>query len=240
MRVFRSFAAICSVAFAASGVGFVFAAEARAAAQTLQDFGNGAVGAFLNCIPLSNGDQLCEDFVVQYFAVRNTGYGTAVFSHGQAYVHPDGTYDTLVDEFAFIDGVPGTYDISHLTFASMSGMVLTLNDYDSSTGSGTPNGRTVVLGPFQWTAASDPYVFPNDGPFSNGSPRHYVDHCITEVYNTHEVFTTAHVTGTINGVSVALYGPEYLPWPGTGPADALGAIFRTRITGVVATHPPGC
>lgn len=236
MRAFRSLL----VAIAASSVGFAVVTEARAAAQAIKDFGNGAVGAFLDCIPQSDGDQLCEDFIVQYFVVRNTGFGTAVFSHSKASIHPDGSYDVFVDEYGFADDVPGTYDNSQLTFASMSAVELAMNDFDASTGTSTPNGRTAVLGPFEWTAASDPYVFPNDGPFSDGSPRHYVDHCLTQVYNTHEIFTTAYVAGTINGVSVTQYGPEYLPWPGTGPADALGAIFKTRITGVRATHPPGC
>jgi len=77
-------------------------------------------------------------------------------------------------------------------------------------------------------------------PLRSGLPRHVVDRCSTQIYNTHERFTTAHVTGTINGVSVAQYGPTYLPWPGTGPADALGAIFDNRIKYNLSTHSPGC
>jgi hypothetical protein len=91
-------------------------------------------------------------------------------------------------------------------------------------------GWTVTLGPLEWTAASGPYVFGSDGPFGLGLRRHYVDRCVTAIYNAHAGLTTAHVTGTIDGVSVAGYGPGYLPWPGTGPADALGAIFDDRFT----------
>jgi hypothetical protein len=112
--------------------------------------------------------------------------------------------------------------------------------YDVSTGESTPNGRTVTLGPFEWTAASGPYVFGNDGPFGFGLPRKYVDRCVTAIENAHERFTTAHVTGTIDGVSVANYGPGYLPWPGTGPADALGAIFDNRFAVRVVSHSPTC
>jgi hypothetical protein len=135
--------------------------------------------------------------------------------------------------------VTGSYDRSRLTFARTAGATLGLYDIDAATGDLVPNGRTATLGPFKWTAASTIYVFGNDGPFGFGLPRHYVDRCVTEVSNAHERFTTAHVTGTIDGVSVETFGRSYLPWPGTGPADALGAIFDNRFTVRVASHP-GC
>jgi hypothetical protein len=84
------------------------------------------------------------------------------------------------------------------------------------------------------------YVFGNDGPFSFGLPRHFVENCVTEVSNAHERFTTAHVTGAINGEPVSAFGPAYLPWPGTGPADAFGAIYDNRFTVLLNTHGKGC
>ena len=214
---------------------------AQAKAFVLKDVGRGAVGAFNTCVPQSNGDQLCEDFIVEYFIVspNNAMQGTAVFTHYKAFIHPDGTADEFVPELGFA-GVTGSYDISHLTLASMSGITLYLNDVDPITGDLTPNGRMVTLGAFVWTAASDIYVFSNDGPFGIGLPRHVVYECVTQIYNAHERFTTAHVTGTINGISVAEYGPAYLPWPGTAPADALGAVTDVRIKFITAPHSGGC
>jgi len=214
---------------------------ARASAVTFQDYGRGAVGAFNTCVPQSNGDQLCEDFVVEYFIVspNKPTEGFAQFEHYEAFIHPDGTVDEFVAELGFA-AVTGSYDISHLTFASMSGVTVYLNDIDPVSGALTPNGRMATLSKFEWTAASDIYVFSNDGPFGIGLPRHFVDRCITQIYNTHERFTTAYVTGTINGISVADYGPAYLPWPGTSPADALGAIFDNRLKYVAAPHSGGC
>ena len=48
----------------------------------------------------------------------------------------------------------------------------------------------------------------------------------------------ARVTRTIVGVSVDGYDPWYLPFPGMGPDDALGAIFDNRFTVIVASHAP--
>ena len=224
----------------ASSVGFIPPMHAWAAAFTMRDFGLGAVGAFNTCTSQPSGDQLCEDLNVEYFVSgANSPQGVAVFTHFRAFIHPDGTATELAPELGFSD-VTGSYDNGRLTFASMSGVTLDLNDVDPSTGELTPNGRTVILGAFEWVAASGVYVFGNNGPFGAGLPRHVVDRCATQIYNTHERFTTAHVRGTINGVSVAVYGPSYLPWPGTGPADAPGAIFDNRIKYNLSTHSTGC
>lgn len=209
-------------------------------ADAIQDFGRGAVGAFNTCASQPNGDYLCNDFIVQYFADQNTVTGAACFEHYEAFVHPDGTADEFVAEFGCTYPVSGAYDAPRLTFARMSAATISLNVLDPSTGAVTPNGRTAILGPFEWVAASDIYVFGRDGPFGLGLPHLLVERCATQIYNTHERFPTAHVTGTINGISVAEYGPSYLPWPGTGPADALGAIFDLRINHVAASHSGGC
>jgi hypothetical protein len=161
-----------------------------------------------------------------------------VYEHYAAFIPADGEADEVVAEFGFAEDAPGAYDRAGLSFARSEGATMDL--YDVSTGESTPNGRTVTLGPFEWTAASGPYVFGNDGPFGFGLPRKYVDRCVTAIENAHERFTTAHVTGTIDGVSVANYGPGYLPWPGTGPADALGAIFDNRFAVRVVSHSPTC
>src|ERR1041385_4482600 len=186
-----------------SSVGLAMPQYAGAAAFGFRDFALGAVGAFSTCAAQPNGDQLCEDLDVEYFASGpNSQQGLAVFVHYRAFIHPDGTATELFPEVGFGD-VTGSYDNSRLTFASMSGVTLDLNDFDPSTGELTPNGRIVVLGPFDWVAASGVYVFGNDGPFGEGLPRHITDLCVTQNYNTQQRFTTAHVTGTINGVSVA-------------------------------------
>ena len=217
-------------------------ARAEGAADLkIHDFGRGAVAAYSTCTPQPNGDDLCEDFIVQYYvSPRGTGMGTAVLGHFMAFIHPDGTATEFVAEVGFADGVSGAYDISQLTFARMNGGTVNFYEFDPGTGDLIPNGRTATLGPFEWIAASGAYVFANDGPFGFGLPRHVVDSCATQIENAHERFTTARVTGSINGVSVDTLGPSYLPWPGTGPADALGAVFDNRIKIIVASHGPGC
>ena len=229
------------VALACSAVLSMSPAARAAADLKIHDFGRGAVAAYSVCTPQPNGDALCEDFIVQYYVgSRSTGVGTVVLEHYKAFIHPDGTATEFVAEVGFTNDVSGSYDNSRLTFAHMSGATVDLNDIDPATGALTPNGRTVTLGLFEWTAASGINVFGNDGPFGFGLPRHFVDRCVTQIENAHERFTAARVTGTINGVSVDAYGPSYLPWPGTGPGDALGAIFDNRITIIVASHAPGC
>jgi len=139
--------------------------HAWADALTMRDFGLGAVGAFNTCTAQPNGDQLCEDLNVEYFVSgANSQQGVAVFTHFRAFIHPDGTATELAPELGFSD-VTGSYDNGRLTFASMSGVTLDLNDVDPSTGELTPNGRTVILGAFEWVAASGVYVFGNNGPF---------------------------------------------------------------------------
>jgi hypothetical protein len=222
------------------------APAANAAADVrINHWGTGAVATFSVCTPLGDGDQFCEDRFVSYFA----DYGTAgergghsgpelLYEHYAAFIPADGEADEVVAEIGFTDDAPGAYDRSSLSFARSSGATMDL--YDVSTGDLVPNGRMVTLGPFEWTPASGIYVFGNDGPFGFGLPRHYVDRCVTAIENAHERFTTAHVTGTIDGVSVTNYGPGYLPWPGTGPPDALGAIFDNRFTVRVVSHSPVC
>jgi len=212
----------------------------------INHFGTGAVAAYSTCTPQPNGDNLCEDFIVDFGRGGSTRDGEArsttgvSLEHYVAFIHPDGTVTEFVAEIGFTDDVSGSYDASRLTFARMGGVTLGLYDIDPVTGALTPNGRTATLGPFAWTAASDIYVFGNDGPFGFGLPRHFVDRCVTQIENAHERFTTARVTGTINGISVDAFGPSYLPWPGTGPDDARGAIFNNRFTVLVASHSPGC
>lgn len=212
----------------------------------IKDFAAGAVAAYNVCIRQQNGDDLCEDFIVTYGRFGGTHLGEGLtpnsisLEHYRAFIHPDGTVTELTPEVGFTDDVSGAFDSSHLTFARMSGATLPLYDIDPATGALSPNGRTATLGPFEWTAASGIYVFGNDGPFGFGLPRLFVDRCITQIENAHERFATARVTGTINGVSVDAYGPSYLPWPGTGPADALGAIFDNRFNVIIAGHAPGC
>lgn len=206
----------------------------------------GAVAAYDVCTPEVNGDLLCEDFVVFYGRAwlaridKTPGPVFAEIDHFKAHVHPDGSFTEFLAETGFAENAEGFYDGSRLTFARMDGIALDMNDVDPETGALTPNGRAIVLGPFEWTSASSIYVFGNDGPFGFGLPRRFVDRCVTQIENAHERFTTAHVTGTIDGISVDNYGYAYLPWPGTGPADARGAIFKNYFTVIVTNHAPGC
>lgn len=222
------------------------APAAHAAADVrINHWGTGAVATFSECTSLGGGDHFCEDRFVSYFAdYGSAGTGEAhsspelVYEHYAAFIPADGEADEVVAEIGFAEDAPGAYDRARLSFTRSAGATMDL--FDVSTGDAVPNGRTVTLGPFAWTAASSPYVFGNDGPFGFGLPRHYVDRCVTAIENAHERFTTAHVTGTIDGVSVANYGPGYLPWPGTAPTDALGAIFDNRFTVRVVSHSPTC
>ena len=233
------------VAVVACSAVLLTAGAARAAADlNIKDFATGAVAAYSTCIPQSNGDDLCEDFIVQFGRFQTTGDGrvplTVVLEHYKAFIHPDGSANEFVAEVGSTDQVSGSYDASHLTFARMNGATVNFNDIDPTTGDLIPNGRTATLGPFEWTAASEIFVFGNDGPFGFGLPRLYVDRCVTQIENAYERFTAARVTGTINGISVDAYGPSYLPWPGLGPADARGAIFDNRFNVILTSHAPGC
>jgi len=212
----------------------------------INHYGTGAVAAYNRCVLQANGDQLCEDYIIGFGTqgftrdgVPRDAVGVSV-EHYEAFVHPDGSADEFVAEFGFNDQIAGSYERARLTFARMTGGTVALNDIDPISGNLVPNGRIATLGPFEWTAASLPYVFGNDGPFGFGLPRHFVEKCVTEVSNAHERFTTAQVTGTINGEPVSAFGPAYLPWPGTGPADAFGAIFDNRFTVVLNSHGVNC
>ena len=233
---------ILSIVIALVGLAVVVAVPVARAGLDLKihDFAAGAVAAYNRCTPQPNGDDLCEDFNVIFLSPPGSGDNVAYLEHFEAFIHPDGTATEFVAEVGFAAGVSGAYDGARLSVAHMDGATLALNDIDPSTGDLIPNGRTATLGPFEWTAASGVYVFGNDGLFGSVLPHLFVDRCVTQVNTDHDRFTTARVTGSINGVSVDAYGPSYLPWPGTGPADALGAIFNNRITIVVASHAPGC
>jgi hypothetical protein len=239
-RLLPSCAVICAVLACAAPV------ARGTVAVKINHYGSGAVAAYNTCTPEPDGNLLCDDHFVFFGRSGSTADGVSrdplgvSLEHYMGFIHPDGSADEFVAEIGISDQVSGFYDRARLTFARMGGATLALNDIDPVTGALVPNGRTATLGPFEWSAASPPYVFGNDGPFGFGLARHFVDHCVTALENAHERFTTAHVTGTINGISVANYGPAYLPWPGTGPADALGAIFDNRFTVRVVPHGPGC
>lgn len=55
-----------------------------------------------------------------------------------------------------------------------------------------------------WHAISDRVLFGNDGP-STGAPHHVVSKCVTSVAIGHETFTTASMTGTLDGAPVHSY-----------------------------------
>jgi hypothetical protein len=197
----------------------------------------GAVGAFDTCVPETAESQLCQDFFVSYveFGVTRDESSPAgegfvlIYEHYAAHIFTDGTADEFIAETGSAHGVPGSFDTGRLRFAHAQAASIALADIDPDTGDLTPNGRTVHLGAFDWIAASGVYVFGNDGPFQLGPPR-FTERCFTQIVNNHDRFTTAHVTGTIDGISVTQYGQAYLPWPGTGPADAYGAIFSDRFS----------
>jgi hypothetical protein len=211
------------------GASFGIPSAASAAAELkINHFGTGAVAAYATCTPQPNGDEFCEQFVVTYGRAGSTRDGEAhsqpgvALEHFEAFIHSDGTATEVV-ETGFTEDVNGSYDRSHLKFARMGGATLALNDVDPVTGELTPNGRSATLGPFEWIAASGIHVFGNDGPFGFGLPRHVVDRCGTQIENAH-----------------AELGPAYLPWPGTGPDDARGAIFDNRFNVRIVSHGPGC
>src|SRR5262249_45958379 len=108
-------------------------------------------------------------------------------------------------------GERGSYDRGRLSAAHMDAATVAFSDIDPVAGALTPKGRTATLGPFEWTAASDVYVFGDDGPFAPGLPHLFVDRFVTQVNNDHNRFRTARATGTINGVPVDAFGPSYLP-----------------------------
>ena len=234
-----------------AGVGLLLMATADGAraANVINHWGTGAVAAFSTCQPEAGGTIVCHDQFVTYgvdgFTRSNQpppGQSLAALSyeHYAARFYPDGAVDEFIAEFGFTTSTQGFFDAERLTSAWVSGGTIDLYDIDVDSGTLIPNGRVVTLGPFQWVAASQIYVFGNDGPGGFGLPRRYVDRCVTALDNAHERFTAARVTGTIDGISVATFGEAYLPWPGTGPADARGIIYNNRFNVIQETHGPGC
>jgi len=208
----------------------------------------GAVAAFTRCVPAGASDQICETFVIEYTTSSVTPVGPQAsplargldYEHYAAVVHPDGSVDEFIAEFGGIPAPPGDFDRARLSFAWVDGGTIDLFNYDATTGQLVANGRKVTLGRFTWTAASGVYVFGNDGPFGFGLPRFYIDRCSTQISNGHERFTAARVTGTIDHVSVTTLDEAYLPWPGTGPDDARGAVFDNEFTITQQAHGPNC
>jgi hypothetical protein len=223
----------------------VAAPTASAEHLVINHGGTGAVAAGVTCTPQGE-DLQCDDVVIQYGRFPTTRDGrngpeapALIYEHFKATVHPDGTADEVVAETGMTTDVTGGYDKARLRFASVEGATLDL--YDITEAGLVPNGRTVELGPFTWTAASPIHVYGNDGPFGFGLPRFFRERCVTAIENAHERFTAARVSGTINGLPFdELYGPSYLPWPGIGPPDALGAIHDNRFTVVIQSHGPEC
>jgi hypothetical protein len=175
----------------------------------IHDFGAGAVSANERCIPLRNGDQLCEDFNVIFFAAAGGGENVVYVEHFAAFIHPDGSATEFIAELGIAVGVSGSYDRGRLSMARSGAATVPFYDLDPVTGALIPNGRVVTLGAFEWIAVSDDvYVFGNDGPFAPGLPHLVVDRCVTQVNNNHNRFRTARATGTIDGVPVDAYGPS--------------------------------
>jgi len=216
-------------------------APAASAAPPFQykEFAQGANVFFTNCpLSLPATDLICHDYSVWY--VRFTAVadepplgpldrsGTpfvAQFTDDMYVLHPDGSADELRFEAGFTTDVTGFYDKTQLASAHMDGAAIHMNDVDFATGTVTPNGRTVALGPFTWTAASSIYTFGNDGPALGDSPRHRSTRCETLNANFHQRFTLGYVTGTVDGVSISVYN-QYPQVPDLQPSDAPGAIFN--------------
>ena len=100
----------------------------------------------------------------------------------------------------------------------------------------TPNGKTVTLGPFTWTAATSTYRYGNDGPNLDDSlPPNVRDRCHTTVSQAHQKLTKAYVTGTVDGVPISTYYLEPPSLPGA-PEDAHGAIFNSWFRVVDVAH----
>jgi hypothetical protein len=214
----------------------------------LRESAQGAVVPLDTCgAELPTVDTVCETFIISFgnFAVTEEGGSIrlgpleAAIEHFSALIHPDGSAGDETIEVGAVPPATGSYDGARLSFAHLDGVTIPMNEVDPATGSRTPNGHTMTLGPLDWTAASDVYVFGNDGPFGFGLPRHVANRCENLMENAHERFTTARVTGTLNGRSLDSYERSYLPWPGTGPADAHGAVFDNHFT-VLHVSKPGC
>jgi hypothetical protein len=136
-------------------------------------------------------------FYIRYgvsFTSRPLGRATqpfvAAFEHTSTLVRPDGTAELLSYEYGETADVVGSYDRTHLTSAYMDGATIEMNDVDLGTGELTPNGKTVTLGPFTWTATTDIYRFGNDGLLGN-LPPDVRNRCQTTVSNTNQKLTAA-------------------------------------------------
>ena len=172
-------------------------------------------------------DTECEDwFVLLYRATpdarqHNRSPLRVEYRHGRVVVHPDLTVDVLEEQHGDTADLVGSFDEIHLLGASVRATV-PMDD----------GSRRVI--DLVWDGRSSPRrTAGNDGPFnqSSGTPRHYVDRCITFNAHAHQTYrANTAITGVVDGIDVDEF-------PYVAPFDPF--ISRGRFTVVIVTHG-GC
>jgi hypothetical protein len=211
--------------------------DAAAAASTFRYdvFAQGADVIFSPNCPfdlVQPAGTVCDVYTVLY-AREATAVGGAessapflakIYHETDVQLNPDGSGPTIAFELGTAP-VAGSYDVSHLTRAQMAAVDIPMSSINLASEALTPNGRTVHLGPFTWTAASGTYLYGNNGPALGDGQRHLATHCETTNNLVHQKFTVGYVTGSLDGASIATDHQEE-QIPGQQPADGTGYIFN--------------
>jgi hypothetical protein len=170
----------------------------------------------------------CTDWFVLYFQagspntqVRSQPWRVNVYEVHYIFNTPD-DIEVLSERFGTTQVTGGTFDLTHLTFASITAAV-PMDD-----------GSTFHLS-LRWDLAAVPFnVAGNDGPIQEeGVPwgTHLVTSCITGNWHAHQAWREGgSITGSLDGTDVAdlFYGPVE-PFLGRG-------VFTITI----ATHGDDC
>jgi hypothetical protein len=209
-----------------------------------KEVADGANGAFSDCppdAPPADG-QICHDYVVQYLRFDRAVDGGAIHPRSapfrasleifvSRYDAASDSFDLLALEVGDTTEVTGSYDETHLSFASMHAHApIELLSIDLATGDAVPNGDVAVLGSMTWTAiGTDRFVFGNDGPGNDGLPRHFTNGCVAANFNAHQTIRPATLDATVPLIDGRPVAAPYR-------SDPEGAIFRDWFHNIVVVN----
>lgn len=150
---------------------------------------------------------------------------------------PTDTFRPISAEYGdfALNGIPGEID-RRLESAHLDGPITaSLRAYDAATGSWSPSGHTVTVGPLDWSARGDRMVFGVGGPAA--PVPHLHTPCETTNSLAHQKAQPAVLAGTgmtVDGIPVS----ELAPYQNDPPAAILYGVFHA--SSVDKTQSAGC